>query len=87
MRGERLLADLLLERLQPEQDRGERLSGLVVELAREALALELLALEQGADGLAPDALGELDREGGAVRERLRDRRSASEKRGSGPCLS
>ena len=61
-----------LERLQPEQDRGERLAGLVVQLAREPRALELLPLEQRAHRLASDPLGELECERGAVRERLRD---------------
>ena len=35
----------LLDRLQAEQDRGQRLSGLVVQLARQALALELLRID------------------------------------------
>ena len=69
---DRLRADLRLERLQPEQDRGERLPGLVVQLAREPLALELLPLEQRLHGLAADALRELERDRGAVREGLRD---------------
>ena len=46
----------LLERLQPEQDRRERLAGLVVQLAGEPVPLELLRLDDAADGVAADAL-------------------------------
>ena len=51
MPGERLL-----ERLETEQDRGERLAGLVVKLARKAAALELLRLHDPAQRVARDAL-------------------------------
>ena len=46
--------------------------GLVVQLAREPRALELLALEQRPHRLAPDPLRQLDRERCSVRERLGD---------------
>ena len=70
--SDRFFADLPLDRLQSEQDRGERLTGLVVELAGESCALDLLSIEQCAHGLSPDPLGELDRDGHPVREGLRD---------------
>ena len=45
----RVVRERLLERLQPEQDRGQRLPRLVVELAREPLTLQLLRLHDAAD--------------------------------------
>ena len=65
-----LVAERLLERLQPEQDRGQRLPRLVVELAREPLALELLRLHDAADGVPRHALRQLDGDGGPGGERL-----------------
>ena len=66
----RVVRERLLERLQPEQDRGQRLPGLVVELAREPPALQLLRLHDAAERIARDALRQLDGDGGAGRERL-----------------
>ena len=60
----------LLERLQPEQDRGQRLSGLVVQLTRQARPLELLRLDDTADDVAADQPRVIDRDRGAPRERL-----------------
>ena len=68
----RLAARRLLERLEPEQDRRQRLAGLVVQLAREALALELLRLHDTSDRLAADALREVDGPGRPGGERLRE---------------
>ena len=50
----------LLQRLQPEQDRRQRLTGLVVQLARKPRSLELLRLDHPADRVAADPLGEVD---------------------------
>ena len=52
--------DTLLERLQAEQDRRECLPGLVVELASQASALDLLCLDDTTDGVAAHALGQVD---------------------------
>ena len=60
----------LLDRLQPEQHRGQLLAGLVVQLAREPAALELLRLDDPAQRVAGDARREVDRDGGAGREGL-----------------
>ena len=62
----------LLERLQPEQDRRQRLARLVVELAREPRALELLRLDDAPDRVAADPLGEVDRDRRPRGERLRE---------------
>ena len=65
--GDRLRAlvalDLLLERLQAEQDRRERLAGLVVQLACEPAPLELLRVDDAPERVACDALREIDRDG------------------------
>ena len=62
----------LLERLQAEQDRRQRPTRLVVQLARQARRqLELLRLDDAAHGVAADLLGEVDRDRGAGGERLR----------------
>ena len=61
-----------LERLQPEQDRRQRLPRLVVQLAREALALELLGRDDPAERIARHALRELDRDRRARGEGLRE---------------
>ena len=45
----RMLGERLLERLQPEQDRRQRLPRLVVELARKPPALQLLRLYDPAE--------------------------------------
>ena len=50
----------VLELLQPEQDRGQRLPGLVVQLPRQPLALELLGADDAAQRIARHALGEVD---------------------------
>ena len=47
---------LLLERPEAEQDRRQRLAGLVVQLAREPAALELLRGDDAAERVARDAL-------------------------------
>ena len=57
-------------RLQPEQDRRQRLPGLVVQLAREPLPLELLRADDAAQRVAGDALGEVDGDGRACGEGL-----------------
>ena len=62
--------DASLERLQAEEDRGQRLAGLVVQLTREAAALELLRVDDAAERVARDALREIDRDRGARREGL-----------------
>ena len=64
------LVGAILERLQAEEDRRQRLAGLVVELACEARTLELLRLDDAANGVAADSLGELDRGRRPRRERL-----------------
>ena len=69
-RGDRLTGRLvvgqpLLDRLQPEHHRGERLAGLVVELAGEPAALDLLRGDDAPHGVAGDPLGEVDGDGGA----------------------
>ena len=60
----------LLDPLQAEQDRRQRLAGLVVELAREPPALELLPLDHAAERVAGDAVGEVDGDRRARGERL-----------------
>jgi hypothetical protein len=50
--------DAFLERLQAEQDRCQRLPGLVVELARQPSALDFLRLYDAADGISAHPLGE-----------------------------
>ena len=62
----------LLDRLQPEQDRGERLPRLVVQLAREPAALELLRRDDAAERVALDARREVGGDRRPGRERLRD---------------
>ena len=69
--GQCLRSDLGFELLQAEPDRGERLAGLVVKLAREPLPLGLLTFEQRPHGLSADTLGELDGHGCSIRKRLR----------------
>ena len=86
-RGARLVApDRLLERLQPEQDRGERLAGLVVELAGEPAPLELLGLDDTPHRVAADALREVDGDRGSRRERLRESKVVVAERGRRPLL-
>src|SRR5207248_3841439 len=62
--------DLLLERLQTEQDRRQRLAGLVVQLTREPPALELLRSDDAAKRVARDPLREIDCNRRARSERL-----------------
>ena len=50
----------LLDGLQPEQDRRQRLPRLVVQLAREPPPLELLRLDHAPQRVALHAFGELD---------------------------
>ena len=71
-RRQRLGAHLRLEFLQTEPDRRQRLACLIVQLACEAFPLRLLPFEQPSHGLTPYALGQLHRDGGAIRERLRE---------------
>ena len=59
-----------LDRLQAEQHRRQRLPRLVVQLACQPAALELLALEHAPERIALHALRELDGDGGALREVL-----------------
>ena len=66
----RLLPRARLEPAQGEQDRGERLPGLVMQLARQARSLALLARDDRAHRLAPDPAREIDRGRRAVGERL-----------------
>src|SRR5262249_25672347 len=56
----RLAALGLLDRLQTEKDRRQRLARLVVELAREAAALELLGLDDAAEDIAAHARRQVD---------------------------
>src|SRR5207344_3404251 len=60
----------LLERLQAEENRRERLAGLVVQLTRQALALQLLGGDDAADDVAADALRKVNGNGSARGERL-----------------
>ena len=60
----------LLQRLQPQQDRRQRLTRLVVQLARQAGSFELLRLDDTPDGVAADALGEVDGDRSTRAERL-----------------
>src|SRR4249919_2038176 len=55
----------LFERLETEQNRRERLSGLVVQLAGESSALELLRLDDPAYGIPAHPFRELDGNGRA----------------------
>ena len=76
------------DRLQPEQDRRQRLARLVVQLAREAPALQLLRVDHAAHGVACDALATARPR--PPRARRRSRPGAGrrrEKRASGPSLS
>ena len=54
--------DCAVEPLEAEQDRGQRLAGLVVQLAREPLPLELLGGDDPAQRVALHPLRELDRD-------------------------
>ena len=63
--------DLLLERLQAEQDRRKRLPRLVVQLAREPAPLELLGVDDAPKRVAGNALGKVDGDRRAGCERLR----------------
>ena len=65
-----LVGPRLLDRLQAEQHRRQLLAGLVVQLAREPAPLELLRLDDPAQRVAGNAGREVDRDGGARRERL-----------------
>ena len=69
-RARRVVGQRFLERFQPQQDGGERLAGLVVELAGQPASLQLLRLHHPADGVPRDALRQLDRDGRPRRERL-----------------
>ena len=64
--------DALLERLQAEQDRGQRLAGLVVELAREPLPLELLCLDDATDASRLTRCESSTAIAARARERLRE---------------
>ena len=55
-RGGRVIARASSTRLQPEQDRGQRLPGLVVQLARKPAAFELLRLDDAPQRVARDSL-------------------------------
>ena len=68
----------VLDPLQAEQDRGQRLAGLVVQLAREPRALELLRLDDAAERVARDAVGEVD--GDRARARRTSRRGGGRPR-------
>ena len=54
--------DGLLQRLQAKQDRRQRLPRLVVQLSREAAALQLLGVDHTAQRVTGDALREVDRQ-------------------------
>ena len=60
----------VLDRLQAEQDRGERLAGLVVQLPREPPALELLPFDDAPQRVALDAPRKIDGDGRTLREVL-----------------
>ena len=60
----------LLDRLQAEQHRRQLLPGLVVELARQPPALELLRLDDATERVARDARRQVDSHRGARREGL-----------------
>ncbi len=62
--------DPLLQRFQPEQDRRQRLAGLVVQLACEAAALDLLRLDGATEGVALDPFGEIHCDRGPLGECL-----------------
>ena len=59
-----------LQTFQPQQDRRQRLPRLVVQLSRQPPALELLGLDDPAEGVARDSLREVDRERSPRRKRL-----------------
>ena len=69
-RGARRRASVLLERAEAEQDRGERLPGLVVQLAREPPALELLRRDHARSASRATRSREVDGDRGARGERL-----------------
>ena len=60
----------IFQRLQPEEDRGQGLAGLVVQFSCESRTLELLRLDDAANRVTADALGERDRCRRPCRERL-----------------
>ena len=60
----------LFDRLQAEEHGGQLLTGLVVELARQASAFELLRLDNPAQRVAGDAGRKVDGDRGARGERL-----------------
>ena len=60
----------LLDRPQAEQHRGERLAGLVVQLARQPAPLELLRVDDARDRVARDPRREVGRDRGARGEGL-----------------
>ena len=77
----------LLQRLQPEQDRRQRLTRLVVQLAGQSCSLELLRLDHPADGVPADPLGQVDGDRRTGSERLRQAQVVLAEDGDGPCLS
>ena len=60
----------VFQRLQPEKDRGQGLASLVVQLPCESRALELLRLDNAANGVTANALRERDCRRRPSRERL-----------------
>ena len=64
--------DHLVEHLQPQHDRGQRLARLVVQLPGEPPALDLLRVDDPPQRIARDALRQIDRDRRARAERLRE---------------
>src|SRR5947207_8773452 len=64
--------DRLLQRLQAEQDRRQRLSRLVMQLSCETAPLQLLGVDDAPQRVARDALRQVDGEGRSGREGLRE---------------
>jgi hypothetical protein len=62
--------DRVLEALQPEQDGGQRLPGLVVKLPREASALDFLRMHDAAECIAADSFGQIHCDRSTSDERL-----------------
>jgi hypothetical protein len=66
-----LVAECVFEVLEPEQNRGERLAGLIVQLSRESPAFELLRSHDAPERVALHSFRQVDGDRCARGERLR----------------